>query len=392
MKKIFFSLLFAFAVLKTSAQAPPIDSLTKLLATTNEDSVKVDVFCQLSFYDQSFEHGLDLALQGLALAKKINYKKGEADCLFEMANQYSGISNSPMALHYYLEALKIYESVNYKPGMGAGYLAIGVIYNEQGDYKNAISYFRKAESSKPGDIDPASLAYGTALLYSNFGDTYALLNEQDSALKYFQRSYENFHAANEEYQLNLALNGLGNVQFNMGNTELALGYYRQAIRNGIAYNDTIGLSATYLGMAQLYNAAGQNDSGIFYAEKAMFNAQRANVLKNVIESGKLLSGLYQNKDDKEALRYLQISQAANDSLFSRQKMMQLQNMFLNEAEREKELAEKEKKDAVQRRQNIQYALIAVGIVTFILVFLLLSRSIIVNEKWISFLGVLGLLA
>lgn len=391
MKKIFLSLLFGFEVLKTFSQAPPIDSLTTLLATTKEDTVKVEVLCELSFYDQSFQHGLDLALQGLALAKKIKYKKGEASCFFEMANLYSGISNSTMALHYYLEALKINESINYKPGMGAGYLAIGVIYNEQGDYKNAISYFRKAEASKPVDIDAASLAYGTALLYSNFGDTYALLNEQDSALKYFQRSYENFNSAHEEYQLNLALNGLGNVQFSMGNTELALGYYRQAIRNGNSYNDTIGLSATYLGMAQLYNAGGQKDSGIFYAEKAMFNAQRAKVLKNVIEAGKLLSKLYQDKDDKEALRFLQISQTANDSLFNRQKMIQLQNMFLNEAEREKELAEKEKSEEEQRKQNIQYALLALGIVTFIILFFLLSRSIIVTEKWISFFGILGLL-
>lgn len=45
----------------------------------------------------------------------------------------------------------------------------------------------------------------------------------------------------------------------------------------------------------------------------------------------------------------------------------------------------------QREQNIQYALIALGIIIFISLFLLLSRSIIVNEKWIEFLGVLGLL-
>jgi ADP-ribosylglycohydrolase len=64
---------------------------------------------------------------------------------------------------------------------------------------------------------------------------------------------------------------------------------------------------------------------------------------------------------------------------------------MNEAQREKELAEKVQREAEQRKQNIEYALIAVGIVTFIIVFLLLSRSIIVTERWISFFGVLGLL-
>jgi hypothetical protein len=45
----------------------------------------------------------------------------------------------------------------------------------------------------------------------------------------------------------------------------------------------------------------------------------------------------------------------------------------------------------ERQQNIQYALIALGIIIFITIFLLLSRTIIVNEKLISFFAILGLL-
>ena len=45
----------------------------------------------------------------------------------------------------------------------------------------------------------------------------------------------------------------------------------------------------------------------------------------------------------------------------------------------------------QRKQNIQFALIALGIVTFVILFFLLSISIIVTEKLISFFGILGLL-
>ena len=45
----------------------------------------------------------------------------------------------------------------------------------------------------------------------------------------------------------------------------------------------------------------------------------------------------------------------------------------------------------QRKHNLQYALIALGIVTLVILFLLLSRSIIVNARWVSFFGVVGLL-
>ena len=55
------------------------------------------------------------------------------------------------------------------------------------------------------------------------------------------------------------------------------------------------------------------------------------------------------------------------------------------------MEEKQKQVTEERKQNIQYILIAVSIVTLLIVFFLLSHSIIVNEKWVSFFSILGLL-
>jgi tetratricopeptide (TPR) repeat protein len=391
MKKLILIFILFLSTASGNGQAIEVDSLRKLLATTTEDTVRIDVLCDLSFYEQNFHAGLKLAKEALALSKKIGYKKGECSSLFQMGNQYLTVSNSTMALHYFLEALKISEEINDKASRGACYMAIGLIYKEQGDYPNALGYLQKAESSKPDDKEPADLAYGMALLYVNFGDVYLRMNQQDSALKYFLRSYEFFNSADIQYQLNLALNGLGSVQLRMGNTEIALGYYRQAVRNAVAHEDTVGLSDTYLLMAQLFEKEGQRDSSIIYGEMAIENAQRVNAFKNVSEAGRLLSRQYNDRDDKLALRYLVIAQLANDSLFNTQKITQLQNMFLSEADREASNAEKEQHAAEQRRQNLEYAAIAIFIITFIILFLIISRSIIVTERWISFFGILGLL-
>jgi tetratricopeptide (TPR) repeat protein len=385
MKKLFLVLLFSVSIIRISAEIPQVDSLKKLLATTKEDTVKVMALVKLSFYDQSFQHGLDLAQEGLALARKIKYEKGEAAALHQIANQYIGI-NDPIALHYYLKALKIGEHINNKNSMAASYNAIGIIYQRIGDYKNAIIYMQKAVSMHQDNI------YLLALVNSNIGNVSLLLKKQDSALKYYQRSYEYYNLSKDKYQFNLTLNGLGTVQLNMGHKELALDYFREALRNGISYNDTTGLSSSYLRIAKLYDAEGQRDSSISYAKLSMFHSQRAYFLENVIESGKLLSRLYNSKNDNEAaLRCLQISLAAKDSLFSRERTMQIQNLLFNEAERQSEIAEKLKKDAAERKLNIQYGFIALSIIAFLILFIVLSRSIIVTEKWISFFGILGLL-
>jgi hypothetical protein len=54
-------------------------------------------------------------------------------------------------------------------------------------------------------------------------------------------------------------------------------------------------------------------------------------------------------------------------------------------------AAKKSEEADQRKQNIQFILIAFGIISFIIVFLLLSRSFITNTKAIEFLGIIALL-
>ena len=55
------------------------------------------------------------------------------------------------------------------------------------------------------------------------------------------------------------------------------------------------------------------------------------------------------------------------------------------------MRKREKKDKKKRNNNLQYAAMALGLITFIILFLLLSHSIIANKKLIRFLGVVALL-
>jgi hypothetical protein len=80
-----------------------------------------------------------------------------------------------------------------------------------------------------------------------------------------------------------------------------------------------------------------------------------------------------------------------DSLFNQERSNQVNNMLLQETFRQSEMEQAKKAEAEERKANMQYAAIAFSLIVFVSIFLLLSRSIIVNEKWIEFLGILGLL-
>jgi hypothetical protein len=117
-------------------------------------------------------------------------------------------------------------------------------------------------------------------------------------------------------------------------------------------------------------------------QNSSFQFSAAGFLKKIFEK--------QNKYDS-AYYYSKQELALRDTLFSQERLNKIQALAFNEALRTAEEQNKKAEAEHQRQQNIQYILIALGIISFIIIFFLLSRSIIVTEKWISFFGVLGLL-
>lgn len=388
MRKFFLSLLTLTFVLHPGAQGlDKIDSLNELLKTTKEDSAKVMVLANLSFYDPEFKHGLQLAEDGLALAKKIGYKKGEAQCLHQMGNQFASINNYPLALHYFIEALKLREAINDALGIARSTGGIGNVYELQGSHKKALEYFFRTLAI----LENLKENYFLGINYASVADVYFKMGQQDSALFFYQRSYDHFKMGSDRYQMSLSLNGLGNVHLAENEAELALSYFHLAEINNISYKDTVNLSRSYLGIAELYKKSGNFDSSILYSKRALAISQKSLSQTNVIEASKLLSELYHPINDKEAFRYLSLAMTANDSLFSNEKTAQVQNMFYNERERQKEINENKIKETEDRKHNIQYALIGIGLIIFLSLFFLLSHSVIVKTGFIKFLGVVALL-
>ncbi len=92
-----------------------------------------------------------------------------------------------------------------------------------------------------------------------------------------------------------------------------------------------------------------------------------------------------------AYYYSRMEAITNGEIFNQNNINKIQALAFNEQIRQIDEEAKQKAKEETRKQNIQYALIALGIIIFITLFLLLSRTIIVNESLISFFAILGLL-
>jgi hypothetical protein len=106
----------------------------------------------------------------------------------------------------------------------------------------------------------------------------------------------------------------------------------------------------------------------------------------------MLYEIYKAKgNDKYALKNLEISRMLQLKGDSAAQLQQIQALSFEEDQRQMAVAAEKEKLIEERKHNLQYAAIALGVVLIVILFFLLSHSIIANQRVIKFLGILALL-
>ncbi len=372
------------------AQTHAIDSLKKLLKNEKQDSTRCILLIKLcsKYINSKPDTALLLAQQGLKLAKAVQFTFGEAACLNIEANVFIVTGNDAKALGLFLQALKKAEQINNRRLQGLSLSNIGTIYFDQGDYKKCLQYIVRGKDIFLEISDKKRLL--PAL--SNIGNAYDGLNQEDSARIYTNQAYDLSVQLADREETGIALNNLGNIYSKMNQPGVAMENYRMSIPYAVEMKNDELLCETFLGMAKLFKKQGQNDSSLYYAKRSFTIGQHAGFIQRELTAANFLAGYYrQEKNVDSAYKYLSAVITAKDSVFSQEKTRQLQSITLDEPMRQQDMAIKKSAEEHERHDNIQYAFMAVGLVSFTLLFLLLSNTVIVNEKWLRFFGVLVLL-
>jgi len=90
-------------------------------------------------------------------------------------------------------------------------------------------------------------------------------------------------------------------------------------------------------------------------------------------------------------KYLKQACSIKDTVFSNEKHRIMYGINFAEKDRQQEIKRNNDLKYKNREKLVQLIIIFLGIISFIMLFLLLSYSIIVDERWVSFLGILGFL-
>ena len=227
--------------------------------------------------------------------------------------------------------------------------------------------------------------------YNDLGATYAKAMMPDSGLHYAQEAVNIDMKFNFEDNLPFSLSTLGENYIAGKNYDLALPFLKKALVYAEASSSDWAISFTSLDLAQSYLGLKKYDSSIYYARYCIRIAKN-NLKETLFKAYEVLDKSFTATNQQDSANiYFRMGTALKDSLYSNEKLSASQAISFREKIKQQELDREKLKTEEERKNNIQYAALAIGILFFISFFLLLSRSIIVNEKWLSFLGILGLL-
>ena len=387
MKKII--TLFCFITTMQTAFAQDIDSLLSKYSAAKNDSLRFETIQE--FYATFSEADPILFLKAaekfLTYSQKNKDKAGEAFATSMIGYCYRGLGNTTKSLEYAIKGFETGIETGNETVLAYNKLQLGHCYKDIKDYEQSIKYY--LAGAEIGE----NLKYEKtkSVAYQNLGEVYLAMNKLDSALMYEQKDFEICKRIGFYDFFGYTLLTLGGIHGKMGNTALAVSYFDMAIQEGLKRKSAKQLNWAYTAKAQFFASISQTDSSIVYAKKALSAVANTGFTNYNLSAAKLLLDNYRNSNVDSAFKYSEIYRITNDSVFSAKAIQQTQLMTFESEKKQQELIQEKKIAEEQRNQNIQYALIALGIIILLTLYLLLSRSFITNTKLIEFFGVVALL-
>ena len=253
---------------------------------------------------------------------------------------------------------------------------LGVLYNEQGDFQEALDLLNKSlEIREKHDISEVSKTY------MSLGFTHESLGNDEKALGYLLKGLEMAEKYQVDSDIAIALNNVGAFYFLKGKENLAIPYYRKAIKKSIEIGNEVDAAWVMGNMSSYFLNENKIDSAEFYAEQGLAIAERYDILilKETIYDRMHHLRKSQNRW-KEAYQYQSIFNNIKDSLGNLQgQKTALKRKLEYDHELEKTTIAL-KHEAEKERAKTQRIYLTTGLVLILILLFIYYRSYIRKKK------------
>lgn len=394
MKKIILLVFIAIANL-AHAQNKNVDSLKAVLSKTINPKEKFAIINEILITTDGYQ-GEELDTTAcLTLLKIARQQKDDA----MLATSYNWIGyyflqnkgDNTAALDYYFKGLPLAEKVGDKRRISSLCFDISNVYGNLMNQEEAHKFVLRGGKNLPEKTAP--MYHYMLVQYQRGKALYFRYKKQlDSASYYAQAMLQTSNRLKSNLYRSQANSLNGAIYGEMGEKEMAEIYFR---KSKLFFNESIKISTKnnyYVRHLRfLIDNNKVDDAKTELDEFWKLTNKSHNGVTMLLAAGFKREVFEKLHQTDSAYFYSRLEAEYSAKIFDQNNLNQIQAMAFKEQLRLLEEQNKKAELEQQKKLNLQYNFIAIGILTLVILYLLLSRSFITNTKMIEFFGVIALL-
>jgi serine phosphatase RsbU (regulator of sigma subunit)/Tfp pilus assembly protein PilF len=319
----------------------------------------------------------------LAYREFINDSNGIAGSLLHLGLLYNNMGDYTQALEYYFRCIE-YAKANQDedPGfMGKIMNNIGAVFMNQQKYDDALRYYREAVAWKLKSNNPKDAASS----YNNIGSIFMSESKYDSAMYYFNLSLDIRKQADDYRGLGIVYKNIGECAYRQDDLKTAEENYKLSLEYRRKFADQTGIASTLIAYGKLRNKQGKYSEASTMLLEADSLAKASGSLSHQLDAAMELWSLYKNMGQPNiALNYADVAIKLKDSLLNEASIQHSEEMKfkydLDQQAKELEEVKAQQREAgikAESDQKFYKVLIIAGAIVLVLVvafFLLRARE------------------
>ncbi|MFA5770917.1 MAG: tetratricopeptide repeat protein, partial [Patescibacteria group bacterium] len=317
--------------------------------------------------------------------KEINDTLGTASTLSNLGIIFEMQGNKKDALQHYLKALEIKEKLSDESGIVSGYINIGLFFYRQKNNEMALDYYQKAQKIilKALQKDSANIDWKQNLfqIYDNFGIIFADEGKEKEALENYQKALILAESIKNKSYVSKVCNNLGNLYKDRGDNSKALDYYQKSLKLCVEIGEQDGIAIYLINIGSIMVEKKEYERALDHLNQSLKIAKEIGNKKLIMEVyDKLADILSILGNNDQAYDFCRKYSNLRDSLLGEESQRQIAQMQVHfeTDKKEKEIKILNQNKALQKVKNNRQRVIiystAAGVVLVLILALIIFRS------------------
>jgi tetratricopeptide (TPR) repeat protein len=290
----------------------------------------------------------------------------------------------PKALRAHFEALRIFENLNDKRNIAACYHNIAIVYGNQKNLNEALSYYNKALALNKSRHDTEFIINN----YSTLGTHYILMRDFNKSKECIDSALSLANIIGDVYSAMTCYANLGVLYMDLQDVDKAIVYYKKTLEILQQFEDLIASAGTSINIGEAYRMKGDLSNAEKYILQGIQWAKESGMAEYQYNGYFQLSELYSNqkKFEKSLIAYKSFVQI-KDSLLNADNIRKGTEEKMNyEFDKKEALAkiEQEKKEianaAEKKQQQIIVYSLSFGLFLMLSLAIVIFRSLQINKR------------